>query len=253
MISRLKRIHGITTYWAPIIGGYTKAFLFFARSKFGTATTSAKFKNVCFRFRDIDLSAIDETLLRGEYDFIVPVINRIATPLIVDVGMNVGDFAVLAIATNPHSQIIGIEADKQTAILAQLNGRTNKGRHWAVYNRAAWSDNKDIFIETGSASVSSKVSEEGSVPVQGIDLRTIWTLLPQDKVDIMKIDIEGAEERFLSSQPELLNKVRHLIVEIHPQSCNEINIRNLLQQHFNRIEDIQGRVSSKPLLYCRKT
>ena len=96
------------------------------------------------------------------------------------------------------------------------------------------------------------MSETGHQPVQGIDLAALWQLLPSDKVDIMKIDVEGAEEEFLYSQPELLEKVRHLIIEIHPYVCNETRIRGLLRQHFSCVKDVPGRISSKPLLHCMR-
>ncbi len=252
MISYLKRIHGIASYWAPIVDSYVGAFLFFARSKFGTATTNATYRGIPFRFRSCDLSAIDETLIRGEYQFIVPFIDSIDAPLIVDVGMNVGDFSILAVAVNPRSRIVGIEADAATASLARSNSPPSCKGLWTVHHRAAWRNNDQIFLETGAASVSNRVSETGHMPVRGIDLATLWSLLPSDEVDVMKIDVEGAEENFLFSQPGLLDKVRHLIIEIHPRACNESRIRNLLHQHFSCVEDVPGRISSKPLLHCKR-
>ncbi len=253
MISRLRRIHGIVSFWAPIVGSYTRTFLFFARAKFGTATTNAAYRGIPFRFRSCDLSAIDETLIRGEYQFIVPIIERIDAPLIVDVGMNVGDFSILAAAVNSRSQIVGVEADAATAALARSNRPPGGKGSWTVHHRAAWRNNDKIYLETGALSVSNKVSETGHIPVQGIDLATLWSLLPSEDVDVLKIDIEGAEENFLFSQPGLLDKVRHLIIEIHPRACNEARIRSLLRQHFSCVEDITGRVSSKPLLHCHRT
>lgn len=252
MISYLKRIHGIASYWAPIIGSYTGAFLFFARAKFVTTTTKAVFRGIPFRFRSCDLSAIDESLVRGEYSFIVPIIESIEAPLVVDIGMNVGDFSILAVAVNPLSQIVGVEADAATAALARSNNPPGGKNRWTVHHRAAWSNNNQIFLVPGAASVSNKVSETGHTPVQGIDLATLWSLLPSDEVDILKIDVEGAEEDFLFSQPEFLDKVKHLIIEIHPLACNEARIRGLLGKRFSCVEDVPGRISSKPLLHCTR-
>ncbi len=248
-----KRIHTIILYWAPVIGSYSYTFWFLLKAKFGLAITRASFGGITFRFRSCDMSAIDETLIRGEYAFIVPKIELLNEPLIVDVGMNVGDFSILAVAVNRLSRIVGIEADYHTAAIARDNAPNDRPHDsWMVHHRAAWSNNEQIFLEKSALSVSNKVSSSGTVPVQGLDLPTLWALLPDNNVNIMKIDIEGAEEVFLNSCPELLSRVQHLIIEIHPRACNEKAIRSLLARYFSHITDIEGRTSSKPLLYCHR-
>lgn len=252
MISYLVKIHGVTKKFSEVIGGYPKTFLFLLRRKlFGHSITSASYKGMKFFFRYQDMSAIDETLMRGEYDFITDFIQKADRPVIVDIGMNVGDFAVMALAYNAGARIIGIEAHPETAKIAEKNASLNLGKSWTVLNRAAWKDNEMIYLETGAASVSTKISSSGKIGVSGIDMPSLFAVLPAQHVDIMKIDIEGAEEAFLCAHPEYLSKVRHLIVEIHPLACDERKIRNVLEQHFSKVEDISGRISSKPLLYCR--
>jgi FkbM family methyltransferase len=252
LISYLKRIHGIASYWAPVVDGYLNAYIFFARAKLGVSATEAIYQGIRFRFRSCDLSAIDETLVRGEYNFISPVLAAIEAPLIVDIGMNVGDFSIFSMATNPRSRIVGVEADADTAALARRNSPQRQEVAWTVLHRAAWKNNDPLYIETGPLSVSSKISETGRQPVDGIDLRTLLSLLPNEPVDVMKIDVEGAEEAFLCEQPDLLERVRHLIVEIHPLACDEQRVRNVLRAQFAVVEDVGGRISSKPLLHCRR-
>jgi FkbM family methyltransferase len=249
----LGKIHKLVSYWAPVIGSYPRAFFFLTQAKFGQSTVRANYCGINFRFRNSDMSAIDETLIRGEYNFISPEISRQESPLIVDVGMNVGDFSILAIAVNPRSRIVGIEADASTVVLSRSNApKGYPSDSWVVHHRAAWRSNEEILLETGKLSVSSKISPTGNMLVQGIDLPTLWSLLPSDTVDIMKIDIEGAEEAFLSTWPEFLNRIRHLIVEIHPRACDEQKLRQLLAKYFLQVKDVKGRISSKPLLYCHR-
>jgi FkbM family methyltransferase len=252
MLSRLKRMHAIASYWAPMVNGLVNAYLFFARAKFGTATAAGRYKGIPFHFRSCDLSAIDETLIRGEYDFIVPVLVASQAPLVVDIGMNVGDFAILAVAVNPRSRIVGVEAAAHTAAVARGNAPVRTEGSWTVLNRAAWKNNDPVFLQTGALSVSTRISDSGSESVQGIDLQTLWAQLPQRHVDVLKIDVEGAEEAFLCSHPELLANVDQLIVEIHPKACDEGRLRSMLGRTFDIVEDVPGRISSKPLLHCRR-
>lgn len=252
MIPYLIKIHEVTKKFSEVVGGYPKTFLFLLRRKlFGHSITSATYKGMKFFFRYQDMSAIDETLMRGEYSFILPALQSMDSPIIVDIGMNVGDFAVMALACNPHSNIIGIEAHPDTAKIAEKNASLNNQKSWVVYNRAAWKNCETIYLETGAASVSTKISTSGKLGVQGIDMPSLFKILPHEKIDIMKIDIEGAEEEFLCSYPEWLSHIQHLIVEIHPLACDEAKIRNVLNQYFSQVDDIDGRISSKPLLHCR--
>ena len=101
--------------------------------------------------------------------------------------------------------------------------------------------------------MSHRVSAAGPVEVQGMTLREVLnTTFPDQPVDLMKIDIEGAEEAFICTEPDLLRTVNALVIELHPNLCNASRVEQELRKIFPTIETISGRTSSKPLLYCRK-
>ncbi|MCK5244957.1 MAG: hypothetical protein KAJ90_06775, partial [Desulfobacterales bacterium] len=64
--------------------------------------------------------------------------------------------------------------------------------------------------------------------------------------------IEGSEEAFLCTSPDALKRVGSLVIELHPQLCDTDCVQLLLEEYFDHIEDIGGRKSTKPLLYCRR-
>lgn len=253
-MSYCRRIHGTVVYCTPVVSSsHTWAFLLFLRAVFGNATINGAYRGIPFSFRSGDLSAIDETLTGGEHQFVVPMIASMEAPLILDIGMNVGDFSVLAVAVSPRSRILGVETDAVSATLAR--GSTHAGGMclWTVNQRAAWRNSDQIFLEPSAASVRNTESETGHKSVPGIDLATLWSLLPSDEVDVMGIHVEGAEEDFLFSQLGLLQRVKHFIIEIHARACNGARIRDLLRHHFPCVEEVPGRISSKPLLFCMRT
>jgi hypothetical protein len=98
--------------------------------------------------------------------------------------------------------------------------------------------------------MSHKVSAKGSVQVKGISLAALTE--GRGDIDLMKVDIEGAEEAFLCADPAALTPVKRLVIELHPQLCDTQRVRDVLQKAFSQIVEIHGRTSSKPLLYCRK-
>ena len=114
-----------------------ECLLFLARAKFGVSTTDAVYRGIQFRFREfVDLSAIDETLVRGEYQFIAPVLAAIHDPLVVDIGMMSATFPSSRWPPNPRSRIVGVEADVDTAALARSNAPQRQEGSWTVLHRA---------------------------------------------------------------------------------------------------------------------
>ena len=69
--------------------------------------------------------------------------------------------------------------------------------------------------------------------------------------DLVKIDIEGSEEALLCVRPNLLKRVKALVIEQHPGLCDIKRVDATLKTHFDCIEEIGGRRSSKPLLFCQ--
>ncbi|MEM9446024.1 MAG: FkbM family methyltransferase [Verrucomicrobiota bacterium] len=50
-------------------------------------------------------------------------------------------------------------------------------------------------------------------------------------IDLIKCDIEGAEQDFLENYPELLSQAKHLIIEIHHSQCDVGRCRSLITEY----------------------
>ena len=51
--------------------------------------------------------------------------------------------------------------------------------------------------------------------LMGISLQSLVEKIGWDKIDLIKIDIEGGDEAVIPSSVEILQKTRFLIIEIH--------------------------------------
>jgi FkbM family methyltransferase len=106
-----------------------------------------------------------------------------------------------------------------------------------------------IYSSVFNSSVSAVVKSGGKVsrnPLlnrrayvsQYIDLEE---LVGPEPVDLLKCDIEGSELEFLRNYPDLLRRTRSLVIEFHPNKCDEKQCRMLLDsysfRHVNTIED----------------
>ena len=123
---------------------------------------------------------------------------------------------------------------------------------WNAYNRAAWKNQDDVLFEVGGNSVGNKVSSTGSVAVQGITFSDILKNIDLSKdIDLMKVDIEGAEEAFFENvRVNDLERIKRMVIEFHPEYCDVQNLMGLLKKRYDNVKLISGRIDDKPLYEC---
>lgn len=143
----------------------------------------------------------------------------------VDVGANVGYFTLLgAQLVGPGGLVVAVEAHPELAGILQRNVVIN-GHHGYVttHHRAAWSENTELEFNVrqhfaGNSSVGRLDAPgremlgdtERAVKVQAVRLDDLLAGLPRP-VDVIKIDVEGAEvhafaglQRTLSANPGIV-------------------------------------------------
>jgi len=209
------------------------------------------------KFRTTDANIIEEIFFNREYDFLKDYITSIDTPVVLDLGAHVGAFSIWVLNNNRSAKLISIEADPDTFSILSENKLSSSiaipDITWETHNLLAWgSDNKLKNFSQDGPSMSHKADTSGSILVKTINLPNLLNLpsIGNNKIDILKIDIEGSEEDFLCENPDSLSKVKCLVVELHPYLCNTERVIRVLNNHFTNITEIEDRYSSKPLLYC---
>lgn len=241
--------------WASRLMGshiIAASYLVKARNDLNTMG-NARYKDMPFTFCGYDLSALKEVLIDNEYEFLTHLLEEKEAPIILDVGAHIGTFSLWCLGVNSNSHILSIEADPNTNKTLSENIKRNQEKtvRWSSLHSAAWKNNDLITFSSKGDSMSHRIDDNGSISVQGVTLKDLINTLG-GKVDLMKVDIEGAEEAFICEMPELLSNVKNLVIELHPNLCDTDNVRGALAQIYPTIEEIEGRTSSKPLLFCRQ-
>jgi FkbM family methyltransferase len=139
-------------------------------------------------------------------------------PRILDCGANVGLVTLYYKRRFPSARISAFEADPDIAQVLSLNVSENNLSEVDVVAAAVWIENGDVsFVAEGSdaGSVASEYHGNATrmVSVRAIRLRDI--LAQEDRVDLLKLDIEGAEHRVLADSEPELHRVRAIAVELH--------------------------------------
>ncbi|MGB6671045.1 MAG: FkbM family methyltransferase [Candidatus Nitrosopolaris sp.] len=176
----------------------------------------------------------------------------------VDVGANVGYYS-LKIAKEYSSKgvtIVAIEAHPGNYTALSKNIELNDFKCITAINKAV-SDHKGIVtlydrvdtrnrIRSEMYSLSNAFFHESNVarPEGGsleIECDTLDNILGEQRVDVMKIDIEGAEVSALEGATHILKKLRKIIVEVHGVNFDKV-MQILDDTHNFKCETIETRI-----------
>jgi FkbM family methyltransferase len=151
--------------------------------------------------------------------------------IFIDVGAHVGYYSLVASKRVGNTgRVISIEPNPRTADRLRRNIRLNNAKNLLVQEVACTDTEKTLnFFQagvenTGSSSFSVKnARSKPEIQVRGVPLDLIVKTLNLPRIDLVKIDVEGAELQVLRGMEESLPRFRpKLIVELE-----EENLENL--------------------------
>lgn len=202
--------------------------------------------------RPKDWCAFEEVLVRDEYGFVNAILEGNPCPRVLDLGANIGLFGVRVLRVRPRAHIFALEPSLATFRVLQANCAANPGYAWHALRYAAWdSDGTARFNET-RYSTGSHVSQAGDAIVPTITLSRLMRQYTGPALDLVKMDIEGAELAVLARHELLLEHVQHLILEIHPNRCSVAEVLAVVRRRFAYLHEVPDRVSEKPLIVASR-
>lgn len=146
-------------------------------------------------------------------------------PVIYDCGANIGMSCLYFKKLFPDAKIKAFEADPMIADMLKSNLAKNGIHDVEVINKAVWIDNNGIEFGSEGADGGSIYATGNKIKIESIRLKEL--LEKETIVDLLKIDIEGAEYEVLKDCGGSLTNVRNLFIEYHswnsaPQKLSEI-------------------------------
>jgi FkbM family methyltransferase len=140
---------------------------------------------------------------------------------IVDLGSNIGCTIMDYSLKYPDARVLGVEMDRNNFHICKEN--VAQFKNVTVSNNAVWFENGVVRYNTSTnndaySAVGLHDQEGGNefVEVESIRVSSLLEKNNIEKVDFMKIDIEGAEhEIFNKDDMSWLNSVNSLHIEIH--------------------------------------
>ena len=175
------------------------------------------------RLRTTDQFLYAEILHNGVYEFELPFYPT----TIVDAGANIGIASVYFAHAYPGATIIAIEPEPSNFEVLAKNVRAYPSI--IPVHAALWKCDGEISISqpdpsTGAAGNWAFAVHEGSgTKVRAITMQTLMNEVQMSSIDLLKVDIEGAEKEVFESC-DWMDRVRCLMIELHDRlkpGCSE--------------------------------
>ena len=149
-------------------------------------------------------------------------------PVIIDCGANIGISSLYFKTIYPGATLIAFEPDESLADIYQKNMLQNSIQDFTLHKAAVWTENGTIsFNNMGSEASSIDVSGKSSNTVPTLKLASI--VAEHTTIDLLKIDIEGAEYPVIQDIAAELHRVKHMFIEYHGLASETYKLETILR------------------------
>jgi len=199
--------------------------------------------SITIREKGSDISTFHEVIGEQVYRPVVDLIK--SCKFVVDLGGNIGLAALYFAGHYPDAKIFTVEPNESSHRLLShnLNSLVAAGR-CEVLKAGVWSHETqlgggmlapDRFSAFQIQEISDSASTDNSI--RGLPLPAILEASGFPRVDLLKIDIEGAEVKVFDGNLDWLDRVGAIAIEFHDDSRAESDFDNIMKHHGFRLVD----------------
>ena len=144
--------------------------------------------------------------------------------IVVDVGAGVGEFTIPAAkSVGKEGLVVALEPEPRN--FAALKDAVFDFDNVCIVNKCAWNRKEKVRLflgeQPGLHSLVSALKRKQAIEVQADTLDNICLELGIDRVDFIKMDIEGAELEALEGAKGVLKAARKIVIETHRRNERE--------------------------------
>jgi FkbM family methyltransferase len=179
----------------------------------------------------VDVTTIAVVFIKQEYGKIFPQARTV-----VDIGGNIGSFALYAAATGKNASVFTYEPEKENFTTLAENIRANhlEGRIHAFPSGVGGVAGKRKLYLSESPYHTLYENAEGQkfIEISCVTLKDVFEMNKLERIDLLKLDCEGAEFEILLNAPEsCLQRIQEIRMEYHSRGGNKIaDLRAFLEK-----------------------
>jgi FkbM family methyltransferase len=204
-------------------------------------------RDLWLRRHNSDLDVLWEVFGERECDITLP--GTAEPRFIIDGGAYAGYTTAYFAHRYPNARIVAIEPDPGNFNLLRKNCAPCE--NVTLINSALWSSSANLTLANSTPqSWSVRVREPQSHetgPVRGVTIPDLLQRFGVTAIDILKLDIEGAEcEIFSNENDGWLERVHAIIIETHGKSCEDAVAKSTATHGFIATRKGEKKVLVKP-------
>jgi FkbM family methyltransferase len=138
---------------------------------------------------------------------------------VLDIGAGCGEETLtFSRLVGNHGRVVSIEAHPATYRQLLLTCRYNGLRNVTPLQLAVTDAEKAVAISDGApprSSLTATIAETGTHRVSAITIDRLVSSLSLERVDLLKMNIEGAEHLAIKGMTQSLAKIRHVVISCH--------------------------------------
>jgi len=160
----------------------------------------------------------------------------------IDIGAHIGKYTVLAGRYLRRGFVIAFEPCPENFKYLMLNTKSNNIVNAKLFQLALWNEVKHIklFVASTSGEHSCKQASEKFIEVLAMPLDAVIFRMDLRDVDIIKIDVEGAEVEVIEGALNTLRRFKpHLIIEVKLYNLHCVFEHLLRLRYGIKILDVQ--------------
>jgi FkbM family methyltransferase len=189
---------------------------------------------VSLRFRQQDIYVIGEIL----HDRAYRIQSQLpARPVIVDAGANIGMAALWLASRYPDAELYCFEPESRCFALLQHNLRQLPRARCKRSALGACTGEVSLFV-SANGSVHSVFETGAPACVEAVPCARLGDYLEQnriERVDLLKVDVEGSEMAILQGLDEHIERVGVIVGELHERLVDQAAFYGFLRQHGFRV------------------
>jgi len=169
---------------------------------------------VHLRLDTSDFCAYKDVLISQEKQYDAGAANH-SPKTIVDAGAHIGMASILFARKYPAAKIIAIEPEPKN--FEALVRNTSTYRTIIPLQAALWKEDGEVTLGRSDAHPKGafQVVESGGERVRAITMDTVMRETGINSIDLLKVDIEGAEKEVFEACGTWIRKVQVIAIELH--------------------------------------
>lgn len=191
------------------------------------ATYTMKGKSFQIEHGTHDTTIFRELFWEGVYDLPSSIreLQYTESPSVLDLGGNVGYFALWLSLALPSAQLIAFEPDPANAVRYREMLKQLDRPDWTVVEAYASAQDGEVTFATGRQAIGTRTIGGN----HGTQVRSVDVLPAMESADFVKMDIEGAEWEILCDPRFATSCANVIVMEYHRAFCPETDYLGMVQ------------------------